>query len=378
MANSIDTPTAGPSGRQGSRLQAVLEAESRAEIWRSPLPTLEPGDHLDQYLLMAVLARTAMGTTFKAHDTEAGKLVCLKVPHPELESNVIFYDRWLREERIGLRIDHPNVVCALQPRVKSRLYLVTEFLDGTSLRSLIEGGGLPRARSVDIARQLSEALVHLHACGIVHRDLKPDNVIVTPDGIVKVIDFGIALDRKARRLTWTKLSKVAGTPDYMSPEQVGGRRGDERSDIYAVGLILYEMLTGHLPFSGDSWAIMLAKTRDDPPPPTYFVPHLDAGLTAIVSKAIARDARERHRNASQLLGDLLAGDCRERTADDTEGLKRRPWIARTVAAVAVAALAGLVWLSRPIHETTAHASSRNNADFVHSGGEPLTRLSTGQ
>jgi serine/threonine-protein kinase len=378
MADLIDTPAPRPHGRQGSRLQAVLEAESRAEIWTSPMRTLEPGDHLDQYLLVAVLARTAMGTTFKAHDTEAGKSVCLKVPRPELERNVVFYDRWLREERIGLRIDHPNVVRALQPRVKSRLYIVTAFLDGTSLRSLIAGGGLSRARSVDIARQLGEALVHLHACGIVHRDLKPENIIVTPDGTVKVIDFGIALDRKARRLTWTKFSKVGGTPDYMSPEQVGGRRGDERSDIYAVGVILYEMLTSHLPFTGDSWAIMRAKTRDEPLPPTYFVPRLEAGLNAIVCKAIARGARQRHQSASQLLGDLLAGDCREPTADDTEKLMRRPWIARTAAAVAVATLAGLVWLSRPIHETTAQASSRNNADLVHPGREPLTPPSTAQ
>src|SRR5579863_6374285 len=117
MVDLIETPAPDPSGRQGSRLQAVLEAESRAEIWTSRMRTLELGDHLDQYLLVGVLARTAVGTTFKAHDTEAGRPVCLKVPRPELEGNVVFYDRWLREERIGLRIDHPNVVRALRPRV---------------------------------------------------------------------------------------------------------------------------------------------------------------------------------------------------------------------------------------------------------------------
>ena len=308
---------------------------------------LEPGDHLDQYLLLSVLARTAMGTTFKGHDTEAGRPVCLKVPHLELESDVVFHERWLREERIGLRLDHRNVVRALQPREKSRLYLVTEFVAGSSLRSLIEGGSLSETASLDIARQLVEALAHLHAHGVVHRDLKPENVIVTPDGTVKVIDFGIALDRGSRRLTWTKLSTVIGTPDYMSPEQINGRRGDERSDIYAVGVILYEMLTGHLPFSGDARAVMRTKTRDDAPLPRYFVPHLDSGLDAIVCKAIAREARSRYQSAPELLGDLLAGRCRE-TEDDRQSLPaRRPWVPWLAATAAVAALAGLVWLSRP-------------------------------
>jgi len=192
---------------------------------------LTVGDHLDQYLVMDVLARTATATTFKGHDTEAGAPVCLKVPHLEYESDIVFYRRFEREESIGRRLEHRNIVRALEPRTKSRVYLVTEFIGGTSLRSLIETGPLPTAQALEIACQLCEALVYLHAQGIAHRDLKPENVIVTAGGVVKLLDFGIALDRAARRLTWTRPSRAMGTPDYLAPEQVGGRRGDERSDV---------------------------------------------------------------------------------------------------------------------------------------------------
>jgi len=329
---------------------------------------LEPGDHLDQYLLVDVLARTAMGTTFKGHDTATGRPVCVKVPRLEVESDVVLHERLLREERIGLRVNHRNVVHALQPRERSRLYLVTEFVPGRSLRSLIDTRAFSQAESLDIARQLAEALAYLHVQGVIHRDLKPENIIVTPDGDVKVIDFGIARDRGSRRLTWTKLSNVVGTPDYMSPEQIGGRRGDERSDVYSVGVILYEMLTGHLPFSGDPWAVMRAKTREEPLPPAYFVPQLDPGLDAIVCKAISRDARQRHRSASELLADLIAGRCRN-PGDEGPRLPNHPWMARVAAIAAVAVLFGLVWLSRAA-PPDAPASADPGPRQVLSGGEP--------
>ena len=329
---------------------------------------LEPGDHLDQYLLLSVLARTAMGITFKGHDTEVGRPVCLKVPHLEVESDVVFHERCLREERIGLRVDHPNVVRALQPREKSRLYLVTEFVPGSSLRTLIDDGKLSQTASLDIARQLAEALSYLHDHGIVHRDLKPENVIVTPDGTAKVIDFGIALDHGSRRLTWTKLSNVVGTPDYMSPEQIRGRRGDGRSDLYAVGMILYEMLTGHLPFTGGAWAVMRSKTRDDPTPPAYFAPALDPGLDAIVSKAIAREPRGRYQRANDLLEDLRSGRCRDADDDGPLGADRPRWIPHLAAAAAVAALAALVWLSRPVQGSLENVSSTTPQAARSSGG----------
>jgi serine/threonine-protein kinase len=145
----------------------------------------------------------------------------------------------------------------------------------------------------------------MHSQGVVHRDLKPENILVTADGRVKIMDFGIALDESARRLTWSGMSSTIGTPDYMAPEQVSGRRGDVRTDIYALGTILYEMLTANLPYSGPNvYAVMRAKTSLDPQPPTKFAPDLDPHLEEIVLHAIERLPNNRYRAATDMLKDL--------------------------------------------------------------------------
>src|SRR5580658_1383838 len=210
-----------------------------------------PGDRLDQYALTELLARSGMASVFKAIDERSGSTVALKVPHLQFESDVAFYQRFEREEKIGLKLDHPNIVRVLAPEKKSRMYLVMEFADGRSLRALVgDHRRLPTEEALGIARQICGALVYLHAQGIVHRDLKPDNVLITPEGQVRLIDFGIAMDEAARRLTWFGLSAPIGTPDYMAPEQVRGKRGDVRTDVYALGTILYQMVTGDLPYPG--------------------------------------------------------------------------------------------------------------------------------
>src|SRR5262249_15244556 len=148
-----------------------------------------------------------------------------------------------REQDIGERLDHPGIVKVFPAGKRSRRYLAMEFIDGRSLRAIMQDEKrLPTARALDIARQVAEILVYMHAHGIVHRDLKPENLLLTADGKVKLLDFGIALDEAARRLTWFGLSATVGTPDYMAPEQVSGRRGDVRTDIYALGTLLYEMV----------------------------------------------------------------------------------------------------------------------------------------
>jgi serine/threonine-protein kinase len=181
--------------------------------------------------------------------------------------------------------------------------LVTEFVAGRTLRSSLAAGPLPVERALDIARQLCTALAYLHQQGVVHRDIKPENILVAADGSIKLIDFGIARDSSERRITWGGQSKtMMGTPDYLSPEQLRGKRGDIRSDIYATGLVLYEMLTGHLPFAGETFfANMHSKIVDETIPPTRFRPSLAPNLSAIVCKAIARAPRDRYRSAADLL-----------------------------------------------------------------------------
>ena len=270
------------------------------------MKTLEVGGHLDQYLLTDVLARTVTATVFKAHDTEAGRFVCVKVPHLRYESDLVFYERFTREAKLLGRLRHPNIVRALEPQIRSRLYLVTELVAGQSLRSSLATGPMPVEQASHIALQLCAALAYIHGQGVIHRDIKPENILLTQDGSVKLIDFGIARDHSEHRITWGGQSKtMMGTPDYLSPEQLRGRRGDARSDIYAAGLVLYEMLTGNLPYSGDNFfAIMRSKISDEPIPPTYFRPEIDPNLSAIVCKAIARTPRDRHSSAAELLSCL--------------------------------------------------------------------------
>jgi serine/threonine-protein kinase len=233
-------------------------------------------------------------------------MVALKVPHMQFESDVVFHERFRREEELGQRLDHPAIVKFLRPREKSRMYIAMELVEGRSLRALLQAREpLGVERALDIAGKLCEALVYLHGHGIVHRDLKPENVILVSDGGVKILDLGIALDESARRLTWFGLSSTVGTPDYMAPEQVGGRRGDARTDVYALGTITYEMLTGHLPYASTTAVGMVrAKANEAPRPPTRYVPDLDPRIEDILLHALEPSPRNRYATAAEMLADL--------------------------------------------------------------------------
>jgi eukaryotic-like serine/threonine-protein kinase len=279
------------------------------------------GESIDQYRLDELLARSGMASIFKATDSVNGAPVALKIPHPQLESDIVFYERFKREEEMGQKLAHPNVVKVMKPAKKSRMYMAMEYVDGRSLRSIIQSDApLPPARALDIARQVTEALAYLHENGIVHRDIKPENVLLTPEGKVKILDFGIALDESKRRLTWAGLSSTLGTPDYMAPEQIAGRRGDARTDVYAVGTMLYEMLTKNLPFqSANANALLRLKANEDPGPPSYFVPDIDPAVEAIILRAIQRAPRDRYPGAVELLADLR---------DPAAALQRAPDVPR--------------------------------------------------
>jgi serine/threonine-protein kinase len=320
------------------------------------------GDKLDQYQLTDLLARSGMASIFKATDTESGATVALKVPHVQFESDVVFFERFKREEEIGQKLDHPNIVKVLKPREKSRMYMAMEYVDGRSLRAIMgEAKKLPLERAMDIAGQLCDALTYLHGRGIVHRDIKPENILLPASGQIKILDFGIALDESARRLTWFGLSNPLGTPDYMAPEQIGGKRGDARTDVYAVGTLLYEMLTGELPFSSPNpHALIRAKGSEEPRAPSYYLPTIDPALEAVILRAIARAPRDRHDTAAELLADLRDPAAAAARDPASRPSRRRPLVParlRTplVVALVLAGLAALVWASHGVGRGTAPA-----------------------
>ena len=191
-----------------------------------------------------------------------------------------------------------------------KVILVTEWVEGRLLRQILaEQGKLPINRAVWFALEICVALDYMHREGVVHRDLKPENIMVDSSDRVKIIDFGIASNAGSRRLTFGKLSHVMGSPDYISPEQVKGKRGDGRSDVYALGVILYEMLTGRAPFTGSNpFAVMNARLGNDPTPPREINPEVSPQLQAIVCRALARDPQDRYATASKMAWDLSHQD----------------------------------------------------------------------
>jgi serine/threonine-protein kinase len=274
---------------------------------RRPGIDLAVGDVLDdRFEVLDPIARSGMATIWKAADRTSGKTVVLKVPLFQYESDPGFSSRFDREERIGRVLDHPYVIKVLAVEKKSRPYIVMEYLEGETLERLMRTvHPLPPGDAVHIAVRICDALDYMHGRNVVHRDLKPQNVVLCGDGSIRVIDFGIAKAAALPRLTFGSFSPTIGTPDYMAPEQVKGARGDERTDIYSLGAMLYEMLTGRVPFPGNNiHAVMNARTQGDPVPPRQVNPAISAALEEIVLHAMERDPEKRYPSAEALRREL--------------------------------------------------------------------------
>jgi serine/threonine-protein kinase len=287
----------------------------------SPMTTLGPGATLDHYRLDATVARSGMATLFKATDLNDGKQVAIKVPHPEMEADQILVERFKREQEIGQTLDHPGIVKTFNGEQRSRVYMVIEWVDGRLLRAILsQEAKLPIERAINLTLGICDALDYMHKRGVVHRDLKPENIMVDAEDHIKLIDFGIAMKEDARRLTFAGPSPLLGTPDYISPEQVKGQRGDQRSDIYALGIMLYEMLTGQTPFSGPiPLAVMNERLLNDPKPPRKLRPEIAPELQEILYRALERDPRHRYATANEMAWEL---EHQEQVGVEEEG--RRP------------------------------------------------------
>ncbi|HXR40128.1 MAG TPA: serine/threonine-protein kinase, partial [Terracidiphilus sp.] len=187
---------------------------------------LEAGSVIDSYRVEAPVARSGMASIYRAIDLRDNRVVALKIPHPDLEADAILFDRFQREAGIGERLNHPKVMRVFGGENRSRIYMVMEWCDGRLLRQILEEGRIPQERAIRIAIGVLDGLDYIHANGVVHRDLKPENIMVGGNDNVKLIDFGIAGDAAAKRLTYANFTAAIGTPNYISPEQVKGKRGD--------------------------------------------------------------------------------------------------------------------------------------------------------
>jgi serine/threonine-protein kinase len=318
----------------------------------SPAPVaqeLQVGQVLDErFEVTALINRSAMSSVFKATDLKTGRTVALKVPLPSLEGDPAAFSRFEREAEIGLRLDHPNILKFIDVDAarKSRPYLVMEFLEGQTLERLMrQMSPLPESEALPIASQVCDAIDYLHRHDVVHRDLKPQNVMLCADGSVRIMDFGIAKTAASKRLTFGSFSPTMGTPDYMAPEQVKGQRGDERTDIYSLGAILYEMVTGRVPFEGpNAYAVMNARLLGDPVAPRAYQPGIRPEVEEIILHAMARNATDRYPSAAALKSDIDAPEQVAVTGRASRLRTAQPWknrwrIARMVLVALLAPIA---------------------------------------
>jgi serine/threonine-protein kinase len=278
-------------------------------------PVLEPGTVVaGRYRVLGLIGTGGMGAVYRAEHVHMRKTVALKLLHPEFLRVEEVVQRFEREAVAAGRIEHQNVVAASDfgKLDDGSFYLVLEYVDGTSLRALLENGALPPARALNIARQTTLALGAAHAAGVVHRDLKPDNIMLVPEpgggDRVKVLDFGIArVAPPGQNRDTTKLTRVGvvmGTIAYMSPEQATGQGVDERTDLYSLGVMLYEMIAGKVPFDAELPSQVLARQLIEPPPP------LPAGtppaLAELIYDLMQKKPEDRPASAQVVLERLVA------------------------------------------------------------------------
>ncbi|MBI4549053.1 MAG: protein kinase, partial [Ignavibacteriae bacterium] len=260
---------------------------------------------ISHYKILEKLGEGGMGVVYKAHDTKLDRIVALKFLPQYLSTDVNEKERFYHEARAASALLHANVAVIFEVNEhEGRIFLAMEYVEGQTLKKLIEAGDpLSIKKVLDIAIQSCDGLVAAHDKGIVHRDIKSDNIMITAKGQLKIMDFGLAKVKGATKLT--KAGSTLGTAAYMSPEQAQGEEVDHRSDIFSFGVVLYELLTGRLPFKGEHHAaLMYSLINEEPPPVARFNEKVTQELQHIVSKALAKDKQDRYQHADDLLADL--------------------------------------------------------------------------
>jgi eukaryotic-like serine/threonine-protein kinase len=270
-------------------------------------PNETPRVFSERYELNHLIARGGMAEVYRAHDRLLDRPVALKVLFPELSVDRSFVERFRREAQAAANLSHPNIVPVFDWGEDTGTYfIVMEYIDGRPLSSILKSAGpLSAERTADVGSHVAAALGYAHKHGVIHRDVKPGNVLITDDGQVKVTDFGIARAVNTEE-SLTQTGAVMGTATYFSPEQAEGLGVDSRSDIYSLGVVLFEMVTGRPPFLGESPVAVASKhVRDNPPAPRELNPQIPPTFEAIILKSMAKDPAHRYATAEELRADLL-------------------------------------------------------------------------
>ena len=272
---------------------------------------------LGRYEVVAELGKGAMGVVYRASDPMLNRTVAIKtinMDEAENEGMAEYEARFYTEAKAAGGLNHPNIIIIYDIGKSGHLvYMAMEFIEGRELRELLaDGKPLPIGQSIDIATQVAEGLAYAHQHQVVHRDIKPANILITAEGRAKIADFGIARMRSSETRTQTGI--ILGSPKYISPEQVKGRRADHRSDIFSLGVILYQCLTGATPFNGEGLsALMYQITDHDPPPPSTANPQIPVMLDYIMAKVLAKAPEARYQSAADLANDLR--ECKAQMED---------------------------------------------------------------
>lgn len=304
----------------------------------------QPITQLGPYQILGELGRGGMAIVYRAYQPALNRTVAIKVLPPHLAMDASFVQRFMQEARNAARLDHPNIVTIHDiGQANGAYYIVMQEAPGESLTSLIQREGrLPLDRTISILAQVASALDYAHAQGLIHRDIKPGNVIVSPDDKAMLTDFGIAKAVEGTRLTQT--GAVIGTPEYMSPEQAKGEPVGATTDIYSLGIMLYEMLTGRAPFKADSTpAVLYKQVHEQPAPVRNAVRDLPAGVDGVLARALAKSPSQRFRTAGELVQTLRAVAAGQGAVDPSGmGQRKALWAALAVIAVAAVVVIALL------------------------------------
>lgn len=269
----------------------------------SPLKSpLNSGDQLDRYRLDGIVAQSNVATIFRARDLRHERDVAIKIPHPEVESDPTFADWFRREQETSELLDHSGVMKVITDPDRTAAYIVMEWFEGKPLRRILDDEKrLAPERAIRIAIAICGALEYIHARGIIHGDLRPENVLIGDGDGIKLIEFSGAAKTKARRLTLTRIAQITGSSDYISPEELLGKRVDARSDLYSLGMILYEMLTGKQPFPQKDPSDRLLNY---PVPPREIDLAISPQLQEVIYRAMERNPQKRYASAGEFARDL--------------------------------------------------------------------------